>query len=104
MNPAGTLAERRLGGQERRKTAMMSESKRATSRTQREHGGARPARIPERPSQVALAIGVALSAGRTGVASAQAPREGAQRQAIEEVTVTGARITATGMTTPTPVT
>lgn len=83
---------------------MNSESKRATSRTQREHGGARPVRIPERPSQVALAIGVALSAGLTGVASAQAPREGAQRQAIEEVTVTGTRITATGMTTPTPVT
>ncbi|HEX7081541.1 MAG TPA: TonB-dependent receptor [Gammaproteobacteria bacterium] len=79
-------------------------SKRATSRGQRERETANPGRMPEPPSPVALAVGLALSAGLAGVASAQAPREGAQGQAIEEVTVTGSRITATGMTTPTPVT
>src|SRR5687768_9299270 len=50
-----------------------------------------------RRKSVSIAASSALSAGLAGVAHAQDP-------AVEEVTVTGSRITRDGMTTPTPVT
>jgi len=58
-----------------------------------------------RPLGAFAAVAAAVCAGIGASASAQAQDGAGQRQgAIEEVTVTGSRITASGMNTPTPVT
>ena len=84
---------------------MSRETKRAFAGRNRMSGDADSSerRLPLR--RTGAAVSWALCAGVAGIASAQAPDQTSGRQGpVEEVTVTGTRITATGMTTPTPVT